>query len=113
MFFLFIFVFLSLLQAMIMNLKELRPAELAYFKRNLCSHYRFEYEYSTIADITDALDLADKMIELCGLGEALYLAIRSLQGIKQDRLAEKLKKTCRRGSLKMVLKGHSAFKKKK
>lgn len=92
------------LMAIVMSLRPLRPAELAYFKRNLCSHYRFEYDYSTIADITDALDLADKMIELCGLGEALYLAIRSLQGIKKEDLAERLRKTCRRALLQHELK---------
>lgn len=84
---------------MVESLRPLRPAELAYFKRSLCGHYRFEADYSTIADLTDALDLADKMIELSGEGEALYLTIRSLLNIKKDELATTLKKTCRRGKL--------------
>lgn len=92
-----------LLTAMVTSLRPLRPAELAYFKRSLCGHYRFEADYSTIADLTDVLDLADKLIELCGGGEALYLAIRSLQNIKKDELASTLKKTCRRALLQHEL----------
>lgn len=84
---------------MVSSLRPLRPVEMAYFKRSLCGHYRFASDYSTIAELTDALDLADKLIELCGEGEALYLTIRSLQSIKKDELANTLRKTCRRGKL--------------
>lgn len=90
------------------SLRPLRPAELAYFKRSLCGHYRFEADYSTIADLTDVLDLADKMIELSGEGEALYLTIRSLLNIKKDELATTLKKTCRRGKLAFTSKSVEA-----
>lgn len=51
-----------------------------------------------IADLNDPLDLADKMIEVCGLGEALYLTVRNLQNIGKDDMAKILRKTCRRGT---------------
>ncbi|XP_056612895.1 NACHT, LRR and PYD domains-containing protein 3 [Triplophysa dalaica] len=93
-----------LLSAMVSSLRPLRPVEMAYLKRSLCGHYRFASDYSTIAELTDALDLADKLIELCGEGEALYLTIRSLQSIKKDELANTLRKTCRRALLQHDLK---------
>ncbi|XP_051535444.1 NLR family CARD domain-containing protein 3 [Myxocyprinus asiaticus] len=91
------------LMAMVKSLRPLKPGELTYFKRSLCSHYRFEHDYATIAEISDALDLADKLIELCGMGEAIYLTIRSLENIQKDDLANTLRKTCRRALLQHEL----------
>ncbi|XP_016365108.1 protein NLRC3-like [Sinocyclocheilus rhinocerous] len=82
---------------MVECLSQLHPEEIAYFKRSLSTHCRFRKNYSRIADLNDPLDLADKMIEVCGLGEALHLTIRAIQNVGKDNLAEYLRKTCRRG----------------
>ncbi|KAA0702412.1 hypothetical protein E1301_Tti017030 [Triplophysa tibetana] len=93
-----------ILSALVSSLRPLRPFEMTYFKRNLAGYHRFSSDYSSIAELTDALDVADKIIEICGEGEALYLTVRSLQGIKKDELADTLRKTCRRALLQHDLK---------
>ncbi|XP_016100614.1 protein NLRC3 [Sinocyclocheilus grahami] len=87
------------LRQMVECLSQLHPEEIAYFKRSLSTHCRFRKNYSRIADLNDPLDLADKMIEVCGLGEALHLTIRAVQNVGKDNLAEYLRKTCRRAVL--------------
>ncbi|XDV32924.1 hypothetical protein PO909_003575 [Leuciscus waleckii] len=92
-----------ILMAMVNSLSQLRPSEMSYFKRSLSSHCNFKKNYSMIADLTDALDVADKMIEICKLGEALHLTVRNLQNIRRDDLAQILRKTCRRALLQYDL----------
>uniref|UniRef100_A0A8C1TIB8 NLR family, CARD domain containing 3-like n=1 Tax=Cyprinus carpio TaxID=7962 RepID=A0A8C1TIB8_CYPCA len=84
------------LTQMVRCLSQLHPGEIAYFKRCLSTHYRFRKNYSTIADLNDPLDVIDKMIEVCGLGETLHLTIRSLQNVGKGSLDGFLRKTCRR-----------------
>ncbi|KAK7171431.1 hypothetical protein R3I93_003897 [Phoxinus phoxinus] len=92
------------LMAMVNSLGQLRRSEMSYYKRSLSTHCNFKKNYSVIADLTDALDVADKMIEVCKLGEALYLTVRNLQSIGRDDLAKTLRKTCRRALLVYDLK---------
>ncbi|XP_067220660.1 NLR family CARD domain-containing protein 3 isoform X2 [Chanodichthys erythropterus] len=92
------------LTAMVNSLSRLHPSDISYYKRSLSSHCRFRKNYPMIADLNDPLDLADKMIEVCGLGEALYLTVRNLQNIGKDDMAKILKKTCRRALLQYDLK---------
>ncbi|XP_073674339.1 protein NLRC3 [Garra rufa] len=92
------------LMQMVGCLSKLYPAEIAYFKRCLSTHCRFRKHYSRIADLHDPLDLVDKMIEISGLGEALYLTIRSLHNVGKDNLSDYLKKSCRRALLQHDLK---------
>ncbi|XP_016098000.1 protein NLRC3-like [Sinocyclocheilus grahami] len=87
------------LKQMVGSLSQLHPGEIAYFKRCLSVHCRFKKNYSTIADLNDPLDVIDKMIEVCGLGEALHLTIRSLENVGKINLADFLRKTCRRAVL--------------
>ncbi|XP_051962662.1 NLR family CARD domain-containing protein 3-like [Xyrauchen texanus] len=89
--------------AMVKSLTPLKQGEFTYFKRSLCSHGRFKHDYSTIAEISDALDLADKLIELCGMGETLYVTIRSLANIHKVDLSNTLRKTCKRALLRYEL----------
>ncbi len=90
--------FLFFIQQMVKCLSQLDPNEIAYFKRSLSTNYRFRKNYSRIADLNDPLDLADKMIEVCELGEALYLTIQAIENVGKDNLSEYLRKTCRRGT---------------
>ncbi|KAK9961773.1 hypothetical protein ABG768_007173 [Culter alburnus] len=92
------------LTAMVNSLSRLHPSDISYYKRSLSSHCRFRKNYPMIADLNDPLDLADKMIEVCGLGEALYLTVRNLQNIGKDDMAKILRKTCRRALLQYDLK---------
>lgn len=92
------------LRQMVGCLSQLHPGDIAYFKRSLSNHCRFRKNYSRIEDLNDPLDLADKMIEVCELGEALHLTIRAIQNVGKDNLAEYLRKTCRRAVLQHDLK---------
>lgn len=92
------FLCLCLIQAMVNSLGQLHPSEMSYYKRSLSSHCKFKKNYPMIADLTDALDVADKMIEICSLGEALQLTVRHLQYTGRDDLSKTLRKTCRRGT---------------
>lgn len=92
------------LSAMVNHLSQLRPSEMSYYKRGLSSHTKFKKNYSMIVDINDALDMADKMIEICGLGEALHLTVRNLENIGKDNLSATLRKTCRRALFQYDLK---------
>lgn len=92
------------LMAMVRSLSQLHPSDMGYYKRSLSTHCRFKKNYATIKDLQDPLDVADKMIEICGQGEALYLTVRNLQSIGRDDLAVILRKTCRRVLLQHDLK---------
>ncbi|XP_042596135.1 NLR family CARD domain-containing protein 3-like [Cyprinus carpio] len=92
------------LRQMVGCLSQLHPGDITYLKRSLSTNCRFKKYYSRIADLNDPLDLADKMIEVCGLGEALYMTIRGIQNVGNDKLAEYLRKTCRRAVLQHDLK---------
>lgn len=92
------------LTAMVNSLGQLHPSEMSYYKRSLSSHCKFKKNYPMIADLTDALDVADKMIEICSLGEALQLTVRHLQYTGRDDLSKTLRKTCRRALLQYDLK---------
>ncbi len=90
--------FLFFIQQMVKCLSQLDPNEIAYFKRSLSTNYRFRKNYPSIVDLNDPLDLADKMIEVCELGEALYLTIQAIENVGKDNLSKYLRKTCRRGT---------------
>ncbi|KAF4104439.1 NLR family CARD domain-containing protein 3 [Onychostoma macrolepis] len=92
------------LRQMVGCLSQLHQGEIAYFKRSLSTHCRFRKNYPRIADLNDPLDLADKMIEVCELGEALHLTIRAIHNVGKENLAEYLRKTCRRAVLQHDLK---------
>ncbi|XP_039516275.1 NLR family CARD domain-containing protein 3 [Pimephales promelas] len=92
------------LMAMVRSLSQLHPSEMSFYKRCLSSNYKFKKNSPVIADLTDPLDVADKMIEICKLGEALHLTVRTLQNIGRKELSETLRKTCRRALLRYDLK---------
>ncbi|XP_043114650.1 NLR family CARD domain-containing protein 3 [Puntigrus tetrazona] len=87
------------LRQMVGCLSQFHPAEISYFKRSLSTHCRFRKNYPSIADLHDPLDLVDKMIEVCGLGEALHLTIRAIHNVGKEDLSVYLRKTCRRAVL--------------
>ncbi|XP_026137424.1 NLR family CARD domain-containing protein 3-like [Carassius auratus] len=92
------------MRQMVRCLNQLHPSDITYLKRSLSTNCRFKKYSSKIADFNDPLDLADKMIEVCGLGEALHMTIRGIQNVGNDVLAEYLRKTCRRAVLQHDLK---------
>ncbi|XP_076833597.1 NLR family CARD domain-containing protein 3 [Brachyhypopomus gauderio] len=76
-------------------LGQLNPQELHWFKRGLCSQYKKHFEFPQLED-SDVLDVVDRMLERRGRGEAVHMAVRVLQDIRKNVVAEALEHACRR-----------------
>ncbi|KAK1786094.1 hypothetical protein P4O66_017831 [Electrophorus voltai] len=76
-------------------LSMLNHQELFWFKRGLCSQYKKLFEPSLLKD-SDVLDVVDRMLERRSKGEAVRMAVRILQEIRKQDVADKLEHACRR-----------------
>lgn len=78
------------------SLSKLTFVEMLWFKRSLCNQYKTQFEISQLEE-SDVLDVVDRLLERCGKGEAVHIAIQVLQEINKRIFADELEKTCERG----------------
>ncbi|KAI1893951.1 hypothetical protein AGOR_G00128930 [Albula goreensis] len=84
-------------------LEELTPEELTQFKQYMPYRFPEHFENLRMEDF-DVLDVVDKMLERCGKGGAVKVAMRILSSIKRDDLEQVLGETCKRIKLQHDLK---------
>ncbi|XP_020327166.2 NLR family CARD domain-containing protein 3 [Oncorhynchus kisutch] len=84
------------------SLTSLGGPELHLFKRYLCGrHPSFTM---TDLELSDTLDIVDKMLERFGKLQGLRVAIRMLESMKKPELAQELEKKCKRAVIQYELK---------